>query len=91
MCVTGGGTQMCRSIHKTDKSMDLSGKATDYNFSVLSHAELIDLISFSLCRDNFCWAVGSAWQQLFAIRMGGSFSAQSADLYCIWSFYLLKA
>ena len=83
--------QMCWSIHKTDKSMDRVGKATDYNFSVISHAELVDLITFSLCSDNFCWAAGSAWQRLFAIPMGGSFSAQSADLYCIWAFHLLKA
>ena len=79
---------MCLSIHKTDKSMDRVGKATDYNFSVISHAELVDLITFSLCSDNFCWAACSAWQRLFAIPMGGSFSAQSADLYCIWAFHL---
>ena len=47
--------------------------------------------TFSLCSDNFCWAASSAWQRLFAIPMGGSFSAQSADLYCIWAFHLLKA
>ena len=78
-------------IHKTNNSMDRAGKATDYNFSVLSHAELVDIISFSLCGDNFCWTVGGAWQRLFAIPMGGSFNAQSTDLYCIWSFHLLKA
>ena len=83
--------QMWWSIHKTDKSMDRVGKATDYDFSVISHAELVDLITFSLRTDNFCWAAGSAWQRLFAIPMGGSFSAQSADLYCIWAFHLLKA
>ena len=84
-------TQMCWSIHKTNKAMDRSRKATDYNFSVISHAELVDLITFSLCSDNFCWAAGSPWQRLFAIPMGGSFSAQAADLYCIWAFHLLKA
>ena len=47
-------TQMCWSIHQTDKAMDRSGKATDYNFSVISHAELVDLITFSFCSDNLC-------------------------------------
>ena len=70
--------------------MDRVGKATDYNFSVISHAEPVDLIIFSLRKDNFCWAVGKEWQRLFAIPMGGSFNAQSANLYCIWSFHLLK-
>ena len=59
--------------------------------SVLSHAELTDNIYISLCRDNFCWAVGNSWQRLFTMLMGGSFNAQSADRYCIWSFHLLKA
>ena len=83
--------QMCWSIHKTDKGMDRVGKATDYNFSVISHAELVKLITFSLCSDNFCWAASSAWQRLFAIPIGGSFNAQCADLYCIWAFHWLKA
>ena len=48
--------EMCWSIHKTDKSMDRVGKATNYNFSVISHAELVDLITFSLCSDNFSLA-----------------------------------
>ena len=84
-------TQMCWSIHKTDKTMDRAGKATDFNFSVITHEDLIQLIEFSLCRDNFCLAAGQVWQRLFAIPMGGSFSAQSADLYCIWAFHLHKA
>ena len=63
-------TQMCWSVHKIDKSMDRAGKATNYNFSVISHVELIDRISFSLCRDNFCWAIGSAWQRLFCYPCG---------------------
>ena len=71
--------------------MDRSGEATDYNFSVIFHGELVDLITFSLCSDNFCWAAGSPWQRLFAIPMGGSFSAQTADLYCFWAFHFLKA
>ena len=40
---------------------------------------------------NSVTAAGSPWQRLFAIPMGGSFSAQAADLYCIWAFHLLKA
>ena len=62
---------MCRLIHKTDQSMDRAGKAAYYTFTVILHAELIQLITFPLCSHNFCWAVGSAGQCLFAIPMGG--------------------
>ena len=51
---------MCWSIHKTNKSMDHLGKATDYNFSVISHSDRLRIIEFSLCQDNFCWAAGLA-------------------------------
>ena len=37
---------MCWSIHKTNKSTDRAGKATYYNFSVILHAELVELITF---------------------------------------------
>ena len=52
----GGGraTQMCWSIHKIDKSMDRAEKATDDIFSVIQHADLVQLMMFSLCSDNFC-------------------------------------
>ena len=84
-------TQMCWSVQKTDKSIDRVGKGNDYNFSVIRHMDLVDLVTFSLRDDNFCWVVGSASQRLFAIPMGGSFSAQLGDLHRIWSFHLLKA
>ena len=83
-------TQMCWSVHKTE-SMDRAGKATICNFSLISHVELVEFITFCLWSDNFCWAVGRAWQCLFAIPMEGSFSAQSAGFYCIWPSHPLKA
>ena len=59
-------TQMCWSLHKTDKSTDRIGKASDYHFSVTSHNELLELITFSLCSDNFCWAVATTFAGLQA-------------------------
>ena len=47
-------TQMCWSISETDKHMDRLGKGTDFNFSVITHADLVHLIHFSLRHDNFC-------------------------------------
>ena len=43
-CLKTKRRQMCWSIHKTDKSMDKAGKATDYNFHVMSHNELIEFL-----------------------------------------------
>ena len=41
-------TQMFWSVHKYDKRLDRRGKASAYNFNILSHTELTDLITFCL-------------------------------------------
>ena len=42
------------------------------------------LVEFSLSQDNVVVAAGELWRHTGAISMGGSFSAQSADLHSVW-------
>ena len=78
------------SIQKYDKCLDRCGKANAYNFDIMSHEELTNLIRFCLQEDRFCVAVGQCWSRAFALPMGGPFSAQAADLHSIWKFHLHK-
>ena len=43
------------------------------------------MVRFSLTEDNTVWCAGSLWKRCGAIPMGGSFSAQCADLHSIWA------
>ena len=83
-------TQMFWSVHKYDKCLDRCGKANAYNFDVLSHTELTDLIRFCLQDDSFCQGAGTCWSRSFALPMGGPFSAQAADLHSPWCFHMQK-
>ena len=51
-------TQYYWSIHKYDKCLDRRGKATAFNFDLISHEELTSILEFSLTDDRFCTAVG---------------------------------
>ena len=43
------------------------------------------MVRFCLTEDNTVWCAGSLWKRSGAIPMGGSFSAQCADLHSIWA------
>ena len=77
-------TTLVWSIHKTNKSHDRAGEGKRGTFHVLSMNDLISLVEFSLSQDNVVVAAGELWQRTGAIPMGGSFSAQSADLHSVW-------
>ena len=67
------------SIHRDCKALDRAGKAASASLWHLSHEELESLVRFSLrCAE-------SLWKRSGAIPMGGSFSAQCADLHSIWA------
>ena len=83
-------TQMFWSVHKYDKRLDRCGKASAYNFDILSHSELTELITFCLQDGSFCQGAGTCWSRAFALPMGGPFSAQVADLRSLWCFHLQK-
>ena len=72
------------SIHETNKSHDRAGEGKRGTFHVLSMNDLISLLEFSLSQDNVVVAAGELWRRTGAIPMGGSFSAQSADLHSVW-------
>ena len=75
------------SVHKDSKKLDRAGKGASRKFWYVDHTELAKQINFELQNNNFVWAVGSVWQRTGCIPMGGSFSAQSADLHCQWGVY----
>ena len=72
------------SIHKENKKLDRAGEAKKSTFDFLSMDALIELVHFSLLQDNVVLAAGEPWRRSGAIPMGGPFSAQSADLHCVW-------
>ena len=79
-----GASSIIWSIHRDSKALDRAGKATSASFWHFSHEELIGIVNFSLTEDNYVWCPGSLWQRTDAIPMGGSFSAQCADLHSLW-------
>ena len=64
---------------------DKAGKAASSAFWHISHDELIQLVQFSLTEDNYVLCAGQLWQRTDAIPMGGSFSAECADLHSVWA------
>ena len=72
------------SIHKENSQLDRAGPAKKGAFHFMPMDELVSLVEFSLTRDNVVLASGEPWHPSGAIPMGGSFSAQSADLHCVW-------
>ena len=83
-------TQMFRFVHKYYKRLDRCGKASAYNFDILSHFELTELITFCPQDDTFCQSAGTCLSRVFALPMGGPLSAQAADLHSLWCFHLQK-
>ena len=79
----------------TNRRLDRAGQAKKSTFHFLTMDQLISLVEFSLTCDNVVLAAGEPWRRGGAIPMGGPFSAQSADLHCIWmckkSVSLLRA
>ena len=79
-----GASSIIWHIHCDLKTLDRAGKAASASFWHFSQEELISIIKFSLTEDNFVWCAGSLWPCTDAIPMGGSFSAQCADLHGLW-------
>ena len=63
------------SVHKESGQLDRAGPAKKGTFQIMPMDEL---------RDNVVLAAGELWRRGGAIPMGGSFSAQSVDLHCVW-------
>ena len=72
------------SIHKHDSKLDRPGRAKSGSFWYITQAELSEYVKLEFVHNNFVQASGKIWRRVDAIPMGGSFSAQAADLYSIW-------
>ena len=75
------------SVHHTAPALDRPGLGTSKSFRYILHQVLSEYVRFELQRNNKCWAVGKLWSRDLCIPMGGSFSAQSADLHSVWGAY----
>ena len=75
------------SIHKDSKMLDRAGRAKATKFWYITHAQMSDTITFEMHCNNFIRAVGGLWCRHGCIPMGGSFSAQAADLHSLWQVY----
>ena len=80
-----GAEAIVWSIHRDCKELDRAGRAASSAFWHFSHEELTQLVQFSLTEDNQVWCAGAMWKRANAIPMGGSFSAQCADLHSLWA------
>ena len=75
------------SVHHNVIALDMPGLGTNKNFWYITHHELSRYVSLELEKNNKCWPVGKLWSRDRCIPMGGSFSAQHADLHSIWGSY----
>ena len=78
-------TELVWSLNHSHKRLDRAGKANASGFRWILHENLTDLELFELEQNGRCQACGQVWCRDLCIPMGGSFSAQSADLHSIWS------
>ena len=82
---------ICWSIHRDSKKLDRAGQGASGKFWFITHADLSSKVNFELQNNNFVTAAGSLWQRTGCIPMGGSFSAQAADLHCQRGVYTNRA
>ena len=75
------------SVHKESKKMERAGRANSTKFWFLTHEQMTHTIMFEMQHDNYIRATGGLWCRSGCIPMGGSFSAQAADLHCLWGVY----
>ena len=75
------------SVHKDTKRPDKAGRGNSTKFLYIEHQDLTAKIEFELKHNNYLQAAGNVWKRPGCIPMGGSFSAQSAELHCQWEVY----
>ena len=75
------------SIHRESKRLDRAGQANSGKFWFLTNNELVKKVKFKLQHNSYVQSAGSIRRRKGCIPMGGSFSAQFADLHCQWQVY----
>ena len=81
-----GAVDIIWCVHRDCKALDGAGKAASASFWHFSHKDLVEIVRFSLTKDNHIWCSGTLWQHSDAIPLGGSFTAQCADVCSVWAF-----
>ena len=74
-------------VHKDSKKMDRAGRANSTKFWFLTHERMTDTIMFEMQHNNYIRAAGDLWCTSGCIPTGSPFSAQAADLHCLWGVY----
>ena len=75
------------SIHKDHKQLDRAGQGASGKFWYMTHEDPCAVLKFEMSKNTYVQANGKVWGRGHCIPMGGSFSAQSADLHSCWGLY----
>ena len=78
------------SVHKESKKLDRAGRGNSAKFWYITQGSLEDTVTWEMKYNNFILSAGNLWCRHGCIPMGGSFSAQAADLHSLWSVYIHK-
>ena len=76
------------SVHKESKKLDRAGRGNSAKFWYITQGSLEDTVTWEMKYNNFILSAGNLWCRHGCIPMGGSFSAQAADLHSLWSVYI---
>ena len=80
-------TDMVWSVHRDDPVHDRPGAASNSQYDIISHKQLVAIVRFSMLQDIHAQSVGQVWFRKASIPMGGRFSAQGADLHSVWQLH----
>ena len=72
------------SMHKESKQLYRAGLGNSTKFWFVTHEAMTDTLMFEMHHNNFLKAAGGLWRREGCIPMGGSFSAEAADLNSLW-------
>ena len=75
------------SLHKKCKRLDRAGRGNSTNFWYITHEGLVKTVEWEMSNNTYIISAGKLWTRQDCIPMGGSFSAQSANLHSLWSVY----
>ena len=75
------------SVHKECKRLDRAGQGNSTKFWYITHEGLVETVEWEMSNNTYIISAGKLWTRQDCIPMGGSFSAQSANLHSLWSVY----
>ena len=78
------------SIDKECKCLDRAGRGNSTKFWYITQKPLTDTVDWEMSNNTYIISAGKLWTRQGCISMGGSFSAQSADLHRLWSVCTIR-